>query len=197
MEDSGCGVVPDGLRTDSLGRMAMLGLRHEINALVDHDPAWARAFLEERVRIHESIGAVALGIEHCGSTAVDGLKAKPMIDILVGLASLDDWFACKHPLETLGYDYAEHAGVPGHHMFGRGHDRSDRTHLVHVVEINGEPWRSTLAFRDALRADTTLRSEYQRVKEHAVLVAPEGRARYNELKRAFIEGVKDRLTRAQ
>jgi GrpB-like predicted nucleotidyltransferase (UPF0157 family) len=175
----------------------MLGLKHGINALVDHDPEWSRAFIEERTRIRAAIGTVACSIEHYGSTAVKGLKAKPILDILVGVAPLEDWIRCKQPFEALGYDYAEHAGVPGHHIFGRGRDRSERTHLVHVVEFNGAPWRSNLAFRDALRADATFRAEYLRMKEQAVLLAPESRAKYNELKDAFIEGVKDRLTRAR
>jgi GrpB-like predicted nucleotidyltransferase (UPF0157 family) len=174
----------------------MLGLKHGINALLDHDPEWSRAFMEERARIHAAIGTVARGIEHYGSTAVDGLKAKPILDILVGVAPLEDWIRCKHPLETLGYDYAENAGVPGHHIFGRGRDRSERTHLVHVVEFGGDSWRSNLAFRDALNADPTLRAEYLRIKEQALMLAPEGRAKYNDLKHAFIEGVKDRLARA-
>ena len=146
----------------------MLGLKQGINTLVD-------------------------GIEHYGSTAVEGLRAKPILDILVGVAPLDDWIRCRHPLETLGYDYADDAGVPGHHIFGRGRDRSERTHLVHVVEFNGEAWRWNLAFRDALRADAILRAEYLRIKEQAVSLAPEGRAKYNELKHAFIEGAKGRL----
>jgi GrpB-like predicted nucleotidyltransferase (UPF0157 family) len=181
----------------ALGRLAMLGLKHGINALADPDPDWSRAFMEERARIHAAIGTVVRGIEHYGSTAVDGLKAKPILDILVGVAVLEDWIKCRLPLETLGYDYAEHAGVPGHHIFGRGRDRSERTHLVHVVEFNGEPWRSNLAFRDALRADATLRAEYLRMKVHALTLAPESRAKYNALKHAFIEGVKERLARAK
>jgi GrpB-like predicted nucleotidyltransferase (UPF0157 family) len=88
-------------------------------------------------------------------------------------------------LETLGYDYAEHAGAPGHHIFGRGRDRSERTHLVHVVELNGESWRSSLSFRDALRADESMRAEYVRIKELASQLAPDGRAKYNELKQSF------------
>ena len=64
--------------------------------------------------------------------------------------------------------------------------------VSHVVEFNGEPWRWNLAFRDALRVDAVLRADYQRMKEQAVALAPEGRAKYNELKHAFIEGVKNR-----
>jgi GrpB-like predicted nucleotidyltransferase (UPF0157 family) len=55
----------------------MLGLKHGINALVDHNPEWSRSFMEERARIHAAIGIVARSIEHYGSTAVEGLKARP------------------------------------------------------------------------------------------------------------------------
>lgn len=145
-----------------------------------------RSLEEERTRIRSAVGDVARGIEHYGSTAVAGLRAKPIIDVLLGVAPLEDWIKCKAPLESLGYDYAEHAGVPGHFIFGRGRDRSERTHLVHVVEFDGESWRSNLAFRDALRADESLRADYLRTKEQAAAVAQEGRAKYNELKHTFI-----------
>ena len=103
---------------------------------------------------------------------------------------------CRLPLEGLEYDYAEHAGVAGHYIFGRGRDRTERTHLVHVVEFNGPSWRFNLAFRDALRADSGLREEYQRTKENAIAMAPEGRAQYTELKHTFIERIKARLLNA-
>ncbi len=165
----------------------MLGLKHGVNRLVDYDPEWPLAFEAERARIHGALGGVARGIEHYGSTAVEGLRAKPIIDILVGVEPLDDWIKCKSPLESLGYDYAENAGVPEHFIFGRGRDRSERTHLVHVVEFEGEAWRSSLAFRDALRTHESLRAAYVRMKEQAVALAPKGRAKYNESKQLFIE----------
>jgi len=165
----------------------MLGLKHGINLLVDYDPEWPFAFEEERRRIHSALGDIARGIEHYGSTSVEGLRAKPVIDLLVGVAELDDWVKCKLPLERLGYDYAERAGVPDHFIFGRGRDRSERTHLVHVVKFDSESWRSCLKFRDALRANPALRTEYLKMKERAVALAPDGRARYQELKPSFIE----------
>ena len=61
--------------------------------------------------------------------------------------------------------------VPGHYIFGRGRDRTDRTHLVHVVECEGESWRGSLAFRDALRRDASLRESYAQEKERAAAAA--------------------------
>lgn len=174
----------------------MLGLRHGYNLLVDYDPGWENAFLEEQKRLESALAGIQKGVEHFGSTSVEGLRAKPILDILVGVAPLSEWMECRLPLEGLGYDYAEHAGVAGHYVFGRGRDRTERTHLVHVVEFNGQSWQLNLAFRDALRADSDLRRDYQRTKENAALMAPEGRAKYNKLKHAFIEQIKARLLNA-
>jgi GrpB-like predicted nucleotidyltransferase (UPF0157 family) len=171
----------------------MLGLNKKLNQLVEYDPQWSLLFEEERQRLQASLGSLAKGIEHYGSTAVPGLPAKPILDILVGVLPLDNWSNCRATLEALGYDYAENAGVPGHHIFGRGRDQTERTHLVHVVEFGGESWRTNLAFRDALRRDANLRERYVAAKRQAIADAPEGRARYNELKHGFIEQAKAEL----
>jgi GrpB-like predicted nucleotidyltransferase (UPF0157 family) len=167
----------------------MIGLKHNQNLLVDYDPEWPFLFEEEKDRLQSVLLGIPRGIEHYGSTAVPGLRAKPIVDILIGILPLNDWVGCRQPLASLGYDYAEHAGVPGHYIFGRGRDLSERTHLVHIVEFNGPSWRFNLAFRDALRADRTLREKYLIAKQAASTLAPEGRAKYNELKQAFFDKV--------
>jgi GrpB-like predicted nucleotidyltransferase (UPF0157 family) len=172
-----------------------LGLKHGVNTLVDYDARWEAAFCEEEARIREVLCQVVNGMEHYGSTAVPGMRAKPILDILLGVDPLDEWKRCKAPLEHLGYDFAAHAGVPGHYVFGRGRDLSERTHLVHVVLYRGDSWRSNLAFRDALRSDPGLRAEYIKLKEEAIAAAPEDRGRYNELKAAFVERVKKKLAK--
>lgn len=171
----------------------MLGLKHNVNMLVDYDPQWAADFVAERQRLSRALQGIARGIEHYGSTSVQGMRAKPILDIMVGVAPFEDWETCKAPLEGLGYDYVPDAGVPNHHIFGRGRDTTERTHLVHVIAYMGESWRTDLALRDALRADPKLRDAYIREKERASAVAPQGRANYNQEKNAFITDMKARL----
>jgi GrpB-like predicted nucleotidyltransferase (UPF0157 family) len=167
-------------------RKANLGLKANLNLLVDYDPLWPAAFEDEKLRLLKTLGLVAKGIEHYGSTAVPGLRAKPILDIMVGISPLSEWERCKSALEALGYDYAEGAGVPGHYIFGRGRNPTERTHLVHVVEHNGESWRGSLAFRDALRRDASLRESYAQEKERAAAAAPGNRAAYNLQKGHFV-----------
>ena len=171
----------------------MLGLKHNVNLLVDYDPQWETDFLKERERIAHALGDKILGMEHYGSTAVKGMRAKPILDILVGVFPFDTWERCKAPLEQLGYDYVANAGVLGHQIFGRGRDMTERTHLVHIVEFRGESWRSDLAFRDALRADARLRAAYVQEKERIIASFPKGRAKYNEQKNVFVADAKAKL----
>ncbi|GLQ57252.1 GrpB family protein [Devosia nitrariae] len=171
----------------------MLGLKRGVNVLVDYDPAWPAEFVAERERLTAALGTIAKGIEHYGSTSVVGMRAKPLLDILVGVLPLADWACCPEPLAALGYDYAENAGVAGHYIFGRGPEAGVRTHLVHVVEFQGESWRSNLAFRQALRGDAALRQAYVAIKEAAVAQAPVGRGKYTALKRDFIDTAKAAL----
>jgi GrpB-like predicted nucleotidyltransferase (UPF0157 family) len=171
----------------------MLGLKHNTNILVDYDPAWKMEFVSERRRLVGALGGIPKGIEHYGSTAVAGMRAKPILDILVGVLPLSDWQKCHDPLLALGYDYAAHAGVPGHYIFGRGRDKTERTHLVHVVEFMGQSWQSNLALRDALRQNPELRAAYTAEKEKSAIASPDSRAKYNELKHEFIERTKAAL----
>lgn len=167
-----------------------LGLKHNTNVLVDYDPEWPTEFERERERIAGVLGGLAKGIEHYGSTSVPGLPAKPILDIIVALDPFSDWEACHDPLISLGYDYAAHVNLPGHRIFGRGRDLTERTHLVHLVELGGYSWVSNLKFRDALRSDAGLRADYRALKEKAVSEAPDSRAQYNVLKSRFIDRVK-------
>lgn len=172
---------------------AALGLRHDENRLVDYDERWPALFELERAQLATSLDGLVRGIAHYGSTSVPGLPAKPILDILVGVRDIEHWQDCHDPLVALGYDYAEHAGVPGHHIFGRGRHRQERTHLVHVVEYGGGNWVSNLAFRDALRADPDLRARYLALKRDAIARAPDGRAAYNAIKSDAIAAMKASL----
>jgi GrpB-like predicted nucleotidyltransferase (UPF0157 family) len=138
------------------------------------------------LRLSDALGDLALAIEHFGSTSVPGIVAKPLLDILVGGPEATDPDPYIGALARLGYDYAPHAGVPDHFVFGRG---LARTHLVHVVRYGAGAWHRALAFRDALRADTALRDAYAALKRELAQSYSTERSRYTELKSAFVERV--------
>lgn len=168
---------------DELDQTWGLGLEWGSNRLTDHNPLWARAFEQEAARIKAALGPLSLGIEHYGSTSVPGLRAKPIIDLQIGVGHIDDGLRFLEPMAGLGYDYAGDQGIPEHHVFGRG---KPRTHLAHVVVHESEQWFSSLRFRDRLRSDPLIRAEYERLKL-SLAAATSVRAEYQSGKAGFIE----------
>jgi GrpB-like predicted nucleotidyltransferase (UPF0157 family) len=165
---------------------ALPGLVHGTVQLAEWTPRWAELFAEEAARLRLALGDLAIAIEHYGSTSVPGLVAKPLLDILVGGPEPNDAEPYIAALAPLGYDYAAHAGVPEHLVFGRGRAR---THLVHVVRYGGGAWHRALAFRDALRADAGLRDVYAALKRKLAQRHGVDRSRYTADKSAFVEHV--------
>ena len=121
--------------------------------VVPYDSAWPRQFERERAALEKALAPWLVGgVHHIGSTAVPGLAAKPIIDMLAGVRDLEEARAAFEPLERLGYHYREHR--PEAHLFvkaGAG---------VHLTQPGSDIWRERLAFRDALRADPELAREY-------------------------------------
>lgn len=154
--------------------------------LVAYDPAWPARFLAERDRIAAVLGGGAVAIEHIGSTAVPGMVAKPIVDVLVGVRPP----LAGHGVERLGYEAMGEAGVPGRLHFRRRAPGDDVN--VHVVEHGGRLWREDLRFRDALRAHPDLAADYAAAKRAAAAAAPESLLRYSELKADAVAAVLER-----
>lgn len=162
---------------------SVLGLERGVVRLHDYTPLWAELYREEEERIKAAIGHLIIDLQHIGSTAIPGIKAKPILDMMAGVSRLDEALLCQAPLEALGYDYAAHAGVSNDHVFGKG---VARTHLLHVVEYGSTEWMNHLRFRDRLRNDPELAQEYERLKKELSREFSENRAAYTSAKSKFI-----------
>ncbi len=160
----------------------------EVVEIAEYDPRWPSLYDEERKRILDALGDLAVGVEHAGSTAVPGLGAKPIIDIMVAVRTLSDVEHCIQPLEGLGYEYRGEAGVPGR-LFFRKFTGGVRTHHLHIVERSGEQWERNVLFRDYLRLHPDVAGQYYELKKRLAKefgVDPEG---YLAGKAEFIESV--------
>jgi len=137
---------------------ALVGGR-EARAIViaDYDPAWPERFALERARIVTALGARAVAVEHVGSTAVPGLAAKPIVDVLVAVAD-PEADELRGALEAAGYELR--VREPGHRMF-----RTPTLDVhVHLWAAGDPEIERTLRFRDRLRASPADREEYERLK---------------------------------
>jgi GrpB-like predicted nucleotidyltransferase (UPF0157 family) len=162
---------------------SVLGLERNAVRLHDYTPLWVELYREEEKRIMAAIGHLIIDLQHIGSTAIPGIKAKPILDMMAGIERLNEALRCRAPLETLGYDYAEHAGVANDYVFGKG---VARTHLLHVVEYGSAEWTNHLRFRDRLRNDRELAQEYERLKGELSRKFSGNRAEYTNAKSEFI-----------
>lgn len=159
--------------------------------IADYDPRWDAMYAEESARIQNAIGEWLLGIEHVGSTSVPGLAAKPVVDIMPGLRSLDDSPHIVGPLQKLGYQYfPEHETVmPERRYFalpaGDKH-RVRRIFHVHAVETTSAFWRRHLAFRNYLRTHSEVAGEYAALKRRLATEYGSNRVGYTEAKTEFI-----------
>jgi GrpB-like predicted nucleotidyltransferase (UPF0157 family) len=163
-----------------------LGLARGEVRLAEPTPRWATLYADEAARLAWALAAYVPAIEHCGSTSIPGLPAKPILDILVGVPSPVDVPGMTAALAPLEYEHAPWAGVPGHEVFGKG---QPRTHLLHVVPAGGAAWDRMLRFRDALRADAGLAGEYATLKRALAMRHPTDRATYTDRKGAFVARV--------
>ncbi len=159
--------------------------------LVPYDPAWPRNFGAERDRIAAVVGALALRIDHHGSTSIPGLAAKPIIDIQISVERLHPIEVYAPQLAELTYVHVPHpddAFCPFFHRPGaRPH-----THHVHVVQAGGEEERRTLAFRDYLRENAPAAREYEELKRR---LARQYSAAKFPVRQAYTEGKRDFIKR--
>src|ERR1044072_9524664 len=156
-------------------------------SLVDYNESWAEIFAEEQALLAGVLTDTKAQIEHIGSTAVVGLSAKPVIDIMIGIEdfSLADSLVPK--IVAADYDYikAFETEMPYRRYFTRRVDGDD-THHIHMVAIGSEFWLRLLLFRDYLREHKNVRDEYANLKSELAKLEWPDVDDYAEAKTAFI-----------
>ncbi len=158
--------------------------------VVPYSITWPVRFRIEARLLQVALSALKPAIEHIGSTSVPGLAAKPVIDMLVGVPSIDAIRAYADRLSNYGYEYIpEYENALPDRRFFKRMVRGVRTHHVHVVELNGLYWKRYLKFRNHLRADPWLAARYAEVKRRLAGRFPDDRDAYTNGKSGFVEAV--------
>lgn len=158
--------------------------------LQDYDPTWPARFAAERDRLLALLPGVFIDVQHIGSTAVPGLAAKPVVDILAGVESMTVAEALAGPLCGSGYTTSAefNAALADRKWFMRWAD-GRRTHHLHVVVHGAAPWRERLRFRDELRLRPELAARYAALKAELAAAHPRDREAYTDAKAAFVQSV--------
>ena len=151
--------------------------------IVDYSLAWPLEFERLRDRAAAAVGDIAIAIEHVGSTAVPGLAAKPVIDLVI-VVEPGDVEAAVDRLTAIGYIHQGNLGVEGREAFGV--PEGEPRHHLYVSPTDSQELRAQLAFRDRLRADPALATEYEALKRELARRFRDDRESYTDAKTAFV-----------
>ena len=161
--------------------------------LVDYDPRWPAMFLAELAQLRAALPpGLIVAAEHFGSTAIPGLVAKPIIDILIAVASLHDARQrAVRPLAERGYAFWADNPKRDRLFFVKGLPPAapQRTHHVHITERSGKMWLRRLGFRDYLRAHAEEAARYARLKLELAERYATDREAYTAAKADYIDSV--------
>ena len=156
--------------------------------IVGYERGWPAQFEEERDALQHVLGPWLAGpIEHIGSTAVPGLAAKPVIDIMAAVETLEKSKPAIGAAATLRYCYFPYRADITHWFCKPSAEY--RTHHLHLVPIGSPAWVGPIAFRNYLRAHDDVAAEYEQLKRGLALKFRFDREAYTEAKREFIETV--------
>ncbi len=174
----------------SLDRIKTLpeNIKRALVVLSEYDSAWPQAFELERQLLSKLIGNYLCGsIEHVGSTAVPGLIAKPIIDVMFGVKSLDESKPAIDVLISNGYEYSPYKSDVMH-WFCKPSD-AYRTHHIHLIPHESDLWQQRIKFRNLLRTDKQIANDYASLKKDLARRHEEDREAYTQEKWPFIKNV--------
>ncbi|WP_090853821.1 GrpB family protein [Paraliobacillus sp. PM-2] len=125
--------------------------------------SWSSMFEQEANKLYKIFGSEIIKIHHIGSTSVIGLKAKPIIDIMLVVKNINQVDGFTTAMTTIGYESKGENGISGRRFFQKGGD--NRTHHVHIFELGNVEIEHHLAFRNYLRSHPDTAKAYGELKE--------------------------------
>lgn len=154
----------------------------------NYNTHYPQMFEEEKKRILPAVDKFMLKIEHVGSTSIPELGGKPIVDIMIGVASLHDADKCIEPLENLGYEYQSQDPVSNRRFFKR-FLALNTGYQIHITPVDSEFWNEHLQFRNYLRKHPDLVKDYFKLKKDLARKFREDRLAYLAGKTEFIQKI--------
>ena len=171
----------------------MLGLKPGTIKLVRHDKRWRAYFNSEKKLIASALGQAIVSVEHIGSTSIPGIAAKPIIDILIGVKSMNDAQRLIRLLRKAGYRNVRDRGDVRKRIFFVKGSALKSTHHLHVVKHEGNIWRAHTSFPRYLREQKTWVKKYEALKKRLANDFKKDRDSYTTGKGMFIRMIIGKL----
>jgi len=143
----------------------LIGQHKRDFTVVPYQYGWKDLFKQESDLLHSTLGEKVLRIEHIGSTAIPGMLAKPIIDIMAAVVSLAAAAELIPVVESLGYEHKPLDTIPDRVFFAKERSPEFRTHHLNLAAPESGFWINQLVFRDYLRAHDDIAAEYVDLKK--------------------------------
>lgn len=163
--------------------------------VVPHDPRWRDAFEAEAKQVAAALGETVVAVHHIGSTAIPGIYAKPVVDLLVEVGDVTAADGRSSAMESLGYEVLGEYGIPGRRYFRKDTPEGVRTHNVHAFEAGSHEVARHLAFRDYMLAHPADAESYSELKRRLAAEHPQSFDAYMDGKDGFIKEIDRRAAR--
>ncbi|MGY5863772.1 MAG: GrpB family protein [Candidatus Thorarchaeota archaeon] len=157
--------------------------------IVSYDGQWPKLYQREVTRLHNVLGREIVSAHHIGSTAIPGMSAKPIIDILLEVKSISKFDDYNDEMIGLGYNPRGELGIPGRRYFSRDEDVDVRTHHVHAFQSGNIGIERHLAFRDYMITHSDAAREYAHLKMKLARAFQWDIAGYCEGKESFVDDI--------
>ncbi len=165
----------------------MIGLKRGEVALCEHCPEWKKIAQETINNLKEIFGSNALDIQHIGSTAIPCIKAKPIIDIAVGIRSFDDITEALSILDSNEIYRQSHNRFSGDLLYVINDADGKRTHQIHILIYESPQWWNYVAFRDYMNAFPQKAKEYEKLKVKLARKYPNSQTKYTDGKQQYMK----------
>jgi len=161
--------------------------------IVEYDPDWPNIYKKEKARILKVIGHKVLAIEHIGSTAVPGLGAKPIVDLMAGVYNLNDAKECVELLQQ-HLEFIDITPEPNNpewfYCIGNKTKPDDKNTIhLHLIKYESNHWKKHILFRDYLRAHPDVAQQYYVFKKKLAAKYRNDREAYTDAKKSFVDMV--------
>ena len=164
-----------------------MGLKVGTVYLEKYNENWKNMFEEEKQNLKDIFKDICIRIEHVGSTSIEGLSAKPIIDIMVVINKFEDFEKVRESFLIEPYSIKEDSDVD--EILIRRGPEENRTHFIHVVEDGSTRCINTMLFRDYLRKYEDVRKEYEELKIELAKKFENDRKMYTASKNEFIQNI--------